>query len=132
VRIKQVLTAAILGFACSSALASVAVIGHPSANDLTAKEVQDVYLGRTQGWDLHDYPDSSEVYGECYSKATGRRVHQIKSTWARLVFSGSAQAPRTVTDAESMKQAVLDNPKALGYIPTSEVDASVKVLVQYD
>lgn len=59
-------------------------------------------------------------------------MSQVKATWARLIFTGKAHAPREVADAAAVKKAVAADPKALGYIQKSELDPSVKVLLTLD
>jgi hypothetical protein len=70
----------------------------------------------------------SAIRAEFYKKATGRDLSQIKATWARLVFSGKAQAPKEVADAAAIKKAVAADPKSVAYIDKAAVDGSVKVL----
>jgi hypothetical protein len=56
----------------------------------------------------------------------------VKSTWSRLVFSGKGQPPRQLSDSAAVKKAVAADPKAVGYIEKSAVDASVKVALSLD
>lgn len=131
--IKSLLAAALLGLACSvAAAAELVVIGHPSSDTLTKKEVADLYLGRTRGKTLLDQSENDDLYSAFYRQATGRSVAQVKSTWARLVFSGSAQLPEQLPSSAAVKQAVADNPNAIGYIEKSAVDGSVKVLLELE
>lgn len=130
---KSLLTAAVVGLACSvAAAADLVVIGHPSSSELTKKEVADLYLGRTRGKTLLDQSENGDLYGAFYRQATGRSVAQVKSTWARLVFSGSAQLPEQLPNSAAVKQAVADDPNAIGYIEKSAVDGSVKVLLELE
>jgi len=48
------------------------------------------------------------------------------------VFSGKSQPPKELPDASAVKKAVASDPKAVGYIDKSAVDASVKVLTALD
>ncbi len=57
---------------------------------------------------------------------------QLKALWARLVFSGAAQQPKVLANGAALKKAVADNPDAIGYIDSSEVDASVQVPLTVD
>ncbi|MGY6566399.1 MAG: hypothetical protein ACXIU5_16790 [Halomonadaceae bacterium] len=109
--------------------ADLVVIGHPSASPLTQAQVADIYLGKTNSGTLYDLPESSPLYAAFYEKATGRNVSQVKSTWARLVFSGQAQAPTQLSDSNAVKRAVAEDPRAIGYIERSALDSSVKLLL---
>jgi ABC-type phosphate transport system substrate-binding protein len=125
------LTALLLG-AHSGYAADLVVIAHPSAGPMTKDQVADLFLGKGQALTPVDHSDGSPLYAEFYRKAAGRDVAQVKATWARLVFSGKAQAPRQLPDSAAVKRAVAADPKAVGYIEKSAVDSSVKVVLSLD
>ena len=54
--------------------------------------------------------------------------HQLRLAWDRLVFSGTGQAPTEVNSEEAMRQQVAKTPGAIGYLPRSMVNDSVRVL----
>jgi len=116
----------------AASAADLVVIGNPAAGPLTKDQVADVYLGKNTSLTPIDQPDGAAVYSEFYRKATGRDIAQVKATWARLVFSGKAQAPQQAADSAAVKKAVAADPKAIGYIEKSAVDGSVKVLLPLD
>jgi len=128
------LIAAALSVAAGQALAAdLVVIANPaSASPLSKDQVADIFLGKSQTLAPVDQSDGSPVYAEFYRKATGRDTAQVKATWARLVFSGKAQAPRQLADSAAVKKAVAADPKAVGYIEKSAVDSSVKVVLSLD
>jgi ABC-type phosphate transport system substrate-binding protein len=107
----------------------VVVIGNPAAQSLTKDQVADLFLGKNQGMKLLDLPSSAPEKATFYQKVSGHDLSQVKATWARLIFTGKAQAPKEVADATAVKKAVAADPKAIGYIQKSEVDSSVKVLL---
>ncbi|HVE54019.1 MAG TPA: hypothetical protein VNB23_11615 [Ramlibacter sp.] len=124
--------AALLVGAHSASAADLVVVAHPSAAPLSREQVADLFLGKGQSLTPIDLPEGSPLYAEFYRKAAGRDVAQVKATWARLVFSGKAQAPRQLPDAAAVKKAVAADPKAVGYIEKAAVDGSVKVLLSLD
>jgi ABC-type phosphate transport system substrate-binding protein len=127
------LIAALALAATGAGAADLVVIANPaSATALTKDQVADLFLGKSQTLAPVDQSESSPVYAEFYRKATGRDVAQVKATWARLVFSGKSQAPRQLADSAAVKKAVAADPKAVGYIEKSAVDASVKVVLSLD
>jgi ABC-type phosphate transport system substrate-binding protein len=107
----------------------IVVIGNPAAATLTKDQVADLYLGKSQGMKLLDLPASAPVKAAFYQKVSGHDLSQVKATWSRLIFTGKAQAPKELPDVATVKKAVAADPKAIGYIEKSEVDASVKVLL---
>lgn len=130
---RTAILAALLALSGAAAgAADLVVVGHPGASPLTRDQVGDVFLGKSQALTPIDQLEGSPLYAEFYRKATGRDIAQVKATWARLVFSGKAQAPRQLPDAAAVKKAVAADPKAVGYIEKSAVDPSVKVLLSLD
>ena len=127
----QSFAAAVL-LVAASAHAQVAVVMNPSAAPLTQEQVSNIFLGRSPDFKPVDLPESAPVRATFYKKATDRDVAQVKAVWSRLVFSGKAQPPKEVADAAAVKAAVKADPKAIGYIEKSAVDASVKVVLSLD
>ena len=117
---------------CAGAADLVVIANPASGAPLTKDQVADIFLGKSQALAPVDQPEGAPVYADFYRKATGRDVAQVKATWARLVFSGKAQAPRQLPDSAAVKKAVAADPKAVGYIEKSAVDASVKVVLSLD
>ena len=62
----------------------------------------------------------------------GRDPAQVKSIWSRLTFTGKAQPPKQLPDSAAVKKAVAADPKGVGYIEKSAVDASVKAVLTLD
>jgi ABC-type phosphate transport system substrate-binding protein len=112
--------------------AELVVIGHPNAAALTKEQLADIYIGRNQATSPLDQPESSAIRAEFYKKATGKDLAQIKAVWSRLIFTGKGLPPKELPDSAAVKKAVAADPKAIGYVEKSAVDASVKVLVSVD
>ena len=106
----------------------VVVMG-PSAAPLTRDQVADVYLGRSNALKPLDLPQSNELRDAFYKKATDRDSAQVKALWSRLIFTGQGQPPKELPDAAAIKKAVASDPKMIGYIDKSDVDATVKVVL---
>ena len=75
-----------------------------------------------------DQADSAAVRAEFYKKVADKDPAQAKALWSKLVFTGKATMPKEVADNAAVKAAVAANPKAIGYIDKSAVDATVKVV----
>ncbi|WP_255251847.1 hypothetical protein [Nitrosomonas ureae] len=54
--------------------------------------------------------------------------YQLRSTWDRLVFSGTGQAPIRVNSIEEMRDKVVNTPGAIGYLWRANIDENVNVL----
>jgi archaellum component FlaG (FlaF/FlaG flagellin family) len=126
---KRLLLAATLLAACSVQAADLVVVANPAVGALSKDQVSDLYLGKSQSFTPYDQTEGSPVYTDFYKKATGRDAAQVKATWARIIFSGKGIAPKQLGDSAAVKKAVAADPKGVGYIDKSAVDASVKVVL---
>ncbi|GAB3355296.1 ABC transporter substrate-binding protein [Giesbergeria sinuosa] len=127
----------LLSQACSAQVA-VVVGAQSSATALTTEQASALFLGKSDQLAgvgavvLLDQPESVAVREQFYTKVTGKSAAQVKAAWARLVFSGKAALPKEVGSSAEVKKMLGSNPKAIGYIEKSAVDASVKVLLTVD
>jgi hypothetical protein len=110
----------------------IVVVVNPAAAPISREEIADVFLARNSAWTPLDQPADSPIYLEFYKKATGRDSAQIKAIWSRILFTGRGVPPKQLLDSSAVKKAVAANPHALGYIPKSAVDDSVKVVLPLD
>src|SRR5688500_14286225 len=101
---------------------------------LKADQVADIFLGKTSR-----FPDGSQAVpidlGEdspardrFYAQFTGKSAAQVKAHWSKIIFTGRGQPPRQASTPNEAKKMIADNPHAIGYIDTKEVDNSVRVL----
>lgn len=126
-------------FACGPALrAEILVIGHVKngIENLTAKQVQDIYLGRGRilpnGKFALPIDQPSPLRAEFYEKLTGRPVEQINAYWARIMFTGQASPPQQLPGDEAVMQTVRENEGAIGYIDKASIDQTVRILLELD
>jgi ABC-type phosphate transport system substrate-binding protein len=132
---KKLLLSLILTFPIASAQAELVVITHISnnLNNLTAKQVQDIFMGRTRlfpnGKFALPIDQSSPLRAEFYQKLTARPVEQINAYWARIMFTGQASPPQQLPDDKAVLQTVRENEGAIGYIDKTHVDNTVHILL---
>ena len=105
----------------------IVVIVNLTAAPMSKEQIADVYLGRNDDCIPIDQAVGSGIYVEFYKKVTGRDSAQIKAIWSRLLFTDRGIAPKQLPNSAAVKKAVAANPKAVGYIEKSAVDASIKV-----
>jgi ABC-type phosphate transport system substrate-binding protein len=128
---KKLFIAAIAASTLSlPAFAEVAVVVSAKAAEsaLTKEQVAQFFLGKSTAMTPIDQADSSAVRAEFYKKVADKDAAQAKALWSKLVFTGKATMPKEVADNAAVKAAVAANPKAIGYIDKSAVDATVKVV----
>lgn len=115
----------------AEARAEVVVIvsaNHPAAA-MTAEQIANVYLGKDARFAPIDLPEGSAAREEFYKKVAGKDAAQVKAMWARLIFTGKGQPPKQVGSAADAVKQVAGNDKAIAYVDTSAVDASVKAVL---
>lgn len=130
--IKLVTTALLAAAACTAWAGELVVIVHPSAAPLNKEQVADVFLGRAPRAIPVDQPHNAPIRAEFYRRATERDLAQVKAVWSRVIFTGKGRAPKEYADSAAVKKVVAENPRAVGYIEKSAVDASVKVAFELE
>ncbi len=127
--IKTVI-AAVLACASAGALAEVvAVVGAKSpAATMSNEQVAQFFLGKSNTMTPIDQPEGA-LRNEFYKKVADKDASQAKALWSKLVFTGKATPPKEVANSADVKKAVAADPKAIGYIEKSAVDATVKVVL---
>jgi hypothetical protein len=137
--IKRLLaTAAIVAATLSPALASdVVVIGNKDNGSAVDRAfIAKAFVGEARSWPdggsvtLYDQGDDNPTRAAFYTTFVGRSAAQVKAAWAQLVFSGKATPPKIVDGDAEVKKAVAANKLAVGYIKSSSVDDTVKVLLK--
>lgn len=101
---------------------------------LTREQVEDIFLGRTR-----QYPDGrlaipveqsgqSELRDRFYAEILQRTPAQMRSHWARLIFTGRGNPPRSVDSSEDVLYAIAADPRIIGFVEQRFVDDSVVVV----
>jgi hypothetical protein len=123
----------LLAFAVADVRAEeIVVIINLAAAPMSKEQIADIYLGRSDDRIPIDQAVGSGIYIEFYKKITGRDSAQIRAIWSRILFTDRGVAPKQLPNSAAVKKAVAANPKAVGYIEKSAVDASIKVTLSVD
>jgi ABC-type phosphate transport system substrate-binding protein len=120
----------------SFCFAEVAVIVHPSAgfDSLTEDDVSRLFLGKSKSFpsggqavpvNQNEGSAARDKFNEAVCK---KNASQYKAYWSQLVFTGKGTPPKDAGDDAAVKALVAANPSMIGYIDSSAVDASVKVV----
>lgn len=122
--------------ATSVALADVVVV--VSAQNpvvaLTHNQLANLYLGRVSRFPNGqpatplDQPEDSSAYATFYRKYLNQTPAQIKIHWARLIFTGRGQPPRSVADSKAMAEDVAADESAIGYLGEAHLDKRLRVV----
>jgi ABC-type phosphate transport system substrate-binding protein len=101
---------------------------------LDAAQVADIFLGKTSRFPDGsialpvDQGEESPLRDKFYAQFAGKSPAQVKAWWSKIIFTGRGQPPRQAADSTEVKRIVSDNPHAIGYIDSRQVDASVRAL----
>jgi ABC-type phosphate transport system substrate-binding protein len=117
-------------YAALPAQAEVVVVVNPAAavSSMSKDDVAQYFLGKSSAMAPIYQAESAPLRAEFYKKVTDKDLSQAKTLWSKLVFTGKATMPKEVAGSAEVKKAVAANPKAIGYIDRSAVDATVKVV----
>ncbi len=127
---KSVIAAALIAAAAPSFAEVVAVVGAKSpASTMSNEQVAQFFLGKSSSMTPIDQAEGAPIRNEFYKKVADKEASQAKALWSKLVFTGKATLPKEVASSADVKKAVAADPKAIGYIEKSAVDATVKVVL---
>lgn len=135
---KSLCSIVIVSFATfASAEISVVVSANNPNNSIDQATVSKIFLGKTKSFpdgsqavpvDQDDGAAAREAFN---STVLGKSASQLKSYWSRLIFTGKGTPPKQSGNDAAVKQLVANNPNIIGYIDSSAVDASVKVVHKF-
>lgn len=125
-------------FATATSAETAVIVSASNANTSIDKNtISKIFLGKSKSFPDGsqaipiDQSDGSAVKDAFNSTLLGKSASQLKSYWSRLIFTGKGTPPKqSGTDAE-VKSLVASNPNMIGYIDSSQVDASVKVVHKF-
>ena len=114
----------------------VAVVSSKSQiTTLSKNQIVDIFLGkRTRFPDGSsaipiDQAEGSTARAEFYTRLADMSPAQVKAFWARIIFTGRGQPPRTVATSLEAKRLVVEDTNAITYIDQDLVDSSVRVVL---
>lgn len=112
----------------------VVVNKNNTTNSLSKNEVIDIYMGRyitfPDGGNAKplDLPSQSDYKNAFYLQLVKQTESKINAYWARLLFSGRAKPPESVSSVEEALQQLQNSEKVIAYIPESEMTDNLKVV----
>jgi ABC-type phosphate transport system substrate-binding protein len=107
----------------------VVIVSAQSAATITAKEISRVYLGERNTLTPVDIASPSHARREFYAKVIGKDEAQVKARWSKLVFTGKGSAPKELPSGADVVKAVAADPYAIGYVDSSFVNITVKIIL---
>lgn len=136
IRGKGILAVLILASLSGYAVADITVIANPSVTaTVSSKDVERIFLGKSSAFSDGSVAvpinskDGNQARGEFDQTVLGRSTAQVSAFWSKQIFTGKGMPPKEVSSDEEMVQTVSTTPGAIGYVDSSAVNDSVKVLV---
>ncbi len=131
--LRAAMIAAGLMFASSvsqQARADVVVIvsAQSAVPTLTVQQIARIFQGNSNSMTPIDIEKPSQARREFYAKVVGGNEARIKERWSRLVFTGKGAAPRELHSGAEVVKAVAADPNLIGYVDSSFVNMTVKVV----
>ncbi|MCU4675653.1 phosphate ABC transporter substrate-binding protein [Catenovulum sp. 2E275] len=126
-------------FICSQSFAEIAVVVHPSNTaEISADDIERIFLGKKKTFssgetavpiNLNESNSTRDGFNE---KALNKSSSQLKAYWSKLVFTGKGTPPKEVDSAQEVIKLVSSNPNMIGYVDSSNIDSSVKVITKFE
>lgn len=129
--LKPALQLAVLAAALSGAGARAEVVVIVSSKSTLAPSVEQVcqsFLGKIKNPVPITLNEKNATRDEFYSKSCNKDPAQVRSIWAKLIFTGGGTPPKEVENDKDMKKLVAADPQSIGYIDKKNLDASVKMI----
>lgn len=109
------------------------VAANSPIHTLSHQEVAAIFLGKSQIQLKSDRivpldQAKDTLREEFYKDYLDKTLSQVKSHWAKIIFTGRGYPPRTVSNFEELKNVLHNNPNALGYADRSMVDGSLRIV----
>lgn len=114
---------------------SVIVSSSSGVSSADMKAVKKVFLGKKQalgGVDVTagDQEEGSSVRDDFYMKVAKKNAAKLKNYWSKMIFSGKAIPPEVIGDDAAMITWVASKKNRIGYVDSSAVNSSVKVVLK--
>jgi hypothetical protein len=124
-----------LGFSAVSADVVAVVSSKSPITTLSKNQLLDVFFGKRTSFPDGspavpiDQIEGSAARDEFYSRIAGMSPAQVKAFWAKIIFTGRGQPPRTVATSLEAKKLLIANPNSISYIDQNQVDSGVRVVL---
>lgn len=126
-----------LAFSLSAYAEYVVVVNPGNTSSIGNKDIENLFLGKTKSFPDSspaspvNQEDTSPIRTAFDTSILGKTGAQMKSYWAKLVFTGKAVPLKELPSDADVIKAVASDPAAIGYVDSKSVDGSVKVVTRF-
>lgn len=125
-------------FLSSPATEDIVVVASADApfENLSEYEISNIFLSKSKytGDGLRVMPIELASDGQkewFYEKISGKNLAQLNSYWTTLIFTGKGKPPKQYKKVQNLVGALKQNPEAITYISSSQVDPTMKVVFRF-
>lgn len=135
IKVILAVSASVLVMAQARAQLVVIVSAQNPNSAMTVDNAEKIFMGKIKQFANGssaiplDLPKGAER-DAFYEKLTSKTPTQLKSYWARIIFTGAGVPPKEAESAQALVKLVAQNPNTVGYVDKALVDPSVKVVLQ--
>ena len=116
---------------------ALSVIVHPSNTAvLTKSDIADIFLGKKLEFENGEtikpvsLGEENEVTLNFVDSVLNKTPAQLKSYWARLIFTGQGEPPVAVDSEQQLLEIVASDPNAIGFV-SGKSPGGVKVVAEF-
>ncbi len=126
------LVIAAFGLSLNVAHAEVAVIVNPAyqGDRLSSGLVRSIYLGENRSLTPVEQATGSIDRQAFLEGVVEMNESRFKRHWSKLIFSGRGRPPNNLSSQKAVLSWVASNPIAIGYVDSTLVNSSVKVVLR--
>lgn len=116
----------------------VVVNAENPVSSLSSRQLVDLYMGRYNSYpsgesaNTMDLPERSEERELFYRLLVGKSAAQVNAYWARLLFTGKSEPPKTLGSPEDVISLVKGNINAIAYIKEADLVDGLKVVYRFE
>tara|TARA_R110002167_G_scaffold268090_1_gene474655 strand:- start:1933 stop:2358 length:426 start_codon:yes stop_codon:yes gene_type:complete len=118
--------------------AEIAVIINSSVSEeASMNDIKKIFLGKSKSLPSGHkvtpiaLAEGSSVRDEFNETVLKKSDSQLKSYWAKLIFTGKGRPPNDVGSDQDMISEISSDPNTIGYIDAKNVTPDVKVLLSF-
>lgn len=133
---KTIFLLACLCLATFSSQAEIVVVMsvNSTVNKLDKDKVSALFLGKTSTFpdgnpaEPLEQVEETPAHEEFHHLVTEKSNSQLKSYWAKMVFSGKGNPPKEAPNSAEVLKLIAANPSLIGYIDKSALNNAIKVV----
>ncbi len=123
----------LLSATCLSHAEPVVIVSrHNPIDSLHREDIRNIYLGKIftfpDGLPVIPLDNSHTLRAHFYQDTCHMTESQVRAWWAAQVFTSASQPPHDVPDDAQIVHMVEHDPRMVGYIESTHINAGVKIV----